>query len=159
MPSKLAPKMTITGIGNVSIDISFLFSQLCPEHFWKITREPPFYYLCESNCFNCKESKFHNIKINHSANDSSCINHNIKKLINITDFGTITKKVSSHKFLQLTTDICLASTKVASTLQILQLAVDKSAGFTVTYFYVNHTDENEKQYFPQNNNDNHQRLI
>ena len=49
-----------------------------------------------------------------------------------------TKKVSSLKFLQLNTDVCLAWT-----LQILQLAIDKSVGVTATYFYVNHTDENE----------------
>ena len=46
----------------------------------------------KANCFKCKESKFHNKKINHSANDSSCINHNIKKLIHITDFGTFILK-------------------------------------------------------------------
>ena len=41
-------------------------------------------------CVNFKESKFHKNNITHNANDSSCpcINYNIKKLINITDFGT-----------------------------------------------------------------------
>ena len=41
----------------------------------------------------CKESQFHNKKINHSASDPSCINnHNIKKLFDITDFGIFTLK-------------------------------------------------------------------
>ena len=46
----------------------------------------------KADCFNYKESKFYNKKINHGATDSSCINYNIKKLMNITDFGTIILK-------------------------------------------------------------------
>ena len=57
-----------------------------------------------------------------------------------------TKKVFTLKFLQLNTDISLAST-----FQILQLAVDKCVDFICLQepcFYVNLTYENEKQYLP-----------